>query len=56
MFRAERERLFSFTGFDKLGRWVASDDAIWVGKVLPPVSAAKPAQLEGLDVFEGSKR
>ena len=56
MFRTERERLVSFTGFDKLGRWVASDDALWVGKVIPPVSAAKPTQLEGLDVFEGSNR
>lgn len=56
MFRTERERLVSFTGFDKLGRWVARDDALWVGKTLPPVSTSKPAQLEGMDVFEGSVR
>jgi hypothetical protein len=55
VFRTERERLVSFTAFDKLGRWIASDDALWHGQVLAP-AVPRPAQLDGLDVFEGSGR
>ena len=55
LFRTERPRLFAFTAFDKNGKWVARDDALWVG-VEEPGERALPAALEGLEIFEGSIR
>jgi hypothetical protein len=55
VFRTERDRLVSFTGFDKLGRWIARDDALWYGQT-EPQETALPVQLQGLEIFEGSAR
>jgi hypothetical protein len=55
VFRTERQRLVAFTAFDKLGRWVAGDDDLWVGAHQPEGILA-PAPLAGFDLFEGSPR
>jgi hypothetical protein len=55
LFRTERPRLVAFTAFDKNGKWIAADDTLWVGAEVPG-ERALPAELEGLEIFEGSRR
>jgi hypothetical protein len=55
LFRTERHRLVAFTAFDKNGKWVAKDEALWV-RAEEPGEMVLPAELEGLEIFEGSTR
>jgi hypothetical protein len=55
LFRTERGRLVAFTAFDKAGKWVARDAALWVGAI-EPTESALPSQLQGFEMFEGSAR
>jgi hypothetical protein len=55
LFRTERPRLVAFTAFDKNGKWVAKDEALWVGAEEPGEMVLR-AELEGLEIFEGSTR
>lgn len=55
LFRTDRPRLVAFAAFDKNGKWVARDEALWVGAQAPHEFAVA-AELDGLEILEGSTR
>jgi hypothetical protein len=55
LFRTERPRLVAFTAFDRQGKWVARDDALWVGAE-EPSGTGVPAELEGFELLEEPAR
>jgi hypothetical protein len=55
IFRTERERVVAFTAFDKNGKWVARDEALWVGAI-EPTDTELPSELAGFEMLEGSTR
>jgi hypothetical protein len=55
IFRTERERLVAFTAFDKAGKWVARDAALWVG-ARQPTDSELPSELAGFELLEERAR